>query len=252
MAIDDAILSSVASGASLPTLRLYAWSPPCLSLGYGQRMSAVDFARLALHQMPLVRRPTGGRAILHVDELTYSLALPAQHPLAHGGIVESYGKISEALLLALRSLGAHVAAKRAEAAEGVLSPVCFDTPSHYEIAVEGKKLVGSAQVRRRDGILQHGTLPLCGDIARICDVLAYPDESARAAARTEVRLRAITLEQALGRPVDWQTAADAVANAFAETFSITLTVGELSTHEQDHAARLASEIYGNDAWTTRR
>lgn len=252
MAIDDAILSSVASGESIPTLRFYAWSRPTLSLGYGQRTRPVDFARLAAHNMQLVRRPTGGRAILHIDELTYSLTLPITHPLARGSVVESYQHISQGLLLGLCSLGAHVAAERAAATDTVPSPVCFDTPSHYEIAVEGRKLVGSAQVRRHEGILQHGSLPLCGDIARICDALTYPDEAAREAAKAEVRDLATTLEQALGKVVDWQVAADAIANGFSEAFGISLMPCDLSEKERITAAQLEKEVYGSDTWTLRR
>lgn len=252
MAIDDAILSSVASGANFPTLRLYAWARPTLSLGYGQRASEADQARLAASGVGLVRRPTGGRAIFHTDELTYSLALPVQHPLAQGSVVESYRKISAALLLGLHALGARVAAERSAVAENPPSAVCFDTPSHYEIAVDGRKLVGSAQVRRRDGILQHGSLPLTGDLARICDVLVYPDDAARGVAKADVRQRAITLEQALRRSVDWQTAADAVASGFAEAFGVELVRAEPSQNERDAAEKLAAEVYGNDAWTFRR
>ncbi len=252
MAVDEAILSAVGAGESVPTLRFYGWSPPCLSLGYGQHAHDADLARLAARGWSIVRRPTGGRAILHTDELTYSLALPISHPLAQGGVVESYRKISEALLLALGTLGASVQAERADATDVLSSPVCFDTPSHYEIAVEGRKLVGSAQVRRREGILQHGTLPLCGDIARICDVLVYADDEARAAAKAEVRSRATTLEQALGKSVNWQTAAEAVAQGFAQTFGIDLALGALSENERETAARLARDVYGSEAWTLRR
>lgn len=252
MAIDDAILSSVASGSNLPTLRLYGWSCPTLSLGYGQRAHEADRALLTAQGVQLVRRPTGGRAIFHADELTYSLALPIQHPLAQGSVVESYRKISEALLLALKSLGARVAAERSAAAESPPSAVCFDTPSHYEIAVDGRKLVGSAQARRRDGILQHGTLPLMSDLGRICDVLTYPDETTRQAAKADVRNRASTLEQALGRRVDWLTAADAVANGFAQAFGIGFVRDGLHPNERTAAEKLVDEVYGNDNWTFRR
>lgn len=252
MAVDAAILAAVAAGESAPTLRFYGWSPPCLSLGYGQRAREADQERLAARGWGIVRRPTGGRAILHTDELTYSVALPKSHPLAQMGVVESYRQISAALLAGLEALGARPRADRAETAEDSLSPVCFETPSHYEITVEGRKLIGSAQVRRREGLLQHGTLPLCGDITRICDALIYPGESARAAAKAQVRARATTLEAVLGVVVDWRTAVDAVADGFRQALAISLTSGELSTDEGTEAAHLAAEIYGNPDWTLRR
>ncbi len=253
MAVDETILAAVAARNVPPTLRLYAWSPACLSLGYGQHSREADLARLSGHGWTLVRRPTGGRAILHTDELTYSLALPLDDSLASGGIVESYRHISAALLAALEALGAQPRAERKEKDTAPNpSPVCFETPSHYEITVEGRKLVGSAQARKGGGLLQHGTLPLTGDIARICDTLVYLDEAARSVAETEVRAHAITLEQALGAAVDWQTAAEAVAQGFASALGVDFTPGELTPAELDAAQRLAAEVYGNDAWTFRR
>ena len=112
MAIDEAILESVSAEKVLPTLRFYAWSPPCLSLGYGQSVRDVDFKRIADAGWQVVRRPTGGRAILHMDELTYSVAIPANHPIAAGSIMESYRRISRALLTGLRELGLQPQADR--------------------------------------------------------------------------------------------------------------------------------------------
>ena len=253
MARDEAILAAVSAGHQPPTLRLYAWNPACLSLGYGQRARDADTDRLTQRGWDLVRRPTGGRAILHTDELTYNLALPITHPLAQANLVESYRQISAALLLALDQLGAQAQAVRAETnAAPTINPICFETPSHYEITVDGRKLVGSAQVRRKQGILQHGTLPLTGDIARICDVLVYPDEVSRAAAKADVHARALTLEEALAIPVDWQTVAAAVVSAFEHTFDLTLTPADLTPAEHAHADRLTAEVYANPAWTFRR
>ncbi|NDJ61547.1 MAG: lipoate--protein ligase family protein [Chloroflexi bacterium] len=256
MARDEAILRAVAAGNAPPTLRLYAWEPPCLSLGYGQRVRDVDQARLRDFGWDLVRRPTGGRALLHTDELTYSLALPLDHPVAAGSVVESYQRISAALLAALNRLGAQPRADRTEDAQPArtVGPVCFETPAHYEITLGGRKLIGSAQLRRRSlgGLLQHGTLPLTGDLGRICAVLAYPDEVARSAARRQVRARAITLEAALnGRLVGWLAAADAVAAGFAETFAVDLVTASLSSAEIAAADALLA-VYAGDDWNGKR
>jgi lipoate-protein ligase A len=269
MAADEAILNAVSEGRCAPTLRLYGWSPPCLSLGYGQRVDEVDLARLASSGWTLVRRPTGGRAILHTDELTYSLALPAHHPLAAGGVIESYRRISAALLAALRILGAVPQADpQAAGAQG--GTVCFETPSHYEITAMGKKLVGSAQVRRKDGVLQHGTLPLCGDLARICNALRYETEAAREQAKEQVRARGATLREVLLSPTPspptplpqgegspnlfnvWKTAADTLAQGFKTTFGITFEIGSLTDAEREDAATLEQTKYGSDKWTKRR
>jgi lipoate-protein ligase A len=253
MGVDEAILASVGAGEAPPTLRLYGWTPPCLSLGYGQRARDADTARIAVNGWEIVRRPTGGRAILHTDELTYSLSLPPDHPLALEDVVESYRAISWGLIAALERLGAVVQAEKADKASMQIGAVCFETPSHYEITVNGRKLVGSAQVRRTYGVLQHGTLPLMGDIARICDALAYPDEAQREAAKDAVRARAVTLETALGgRTITWDEAAEAVAAGFQDVFEIDLIEGNLSDTERENAAKFVAERYANNDWTFRR
>lgn len=248
MAVDAALL-----GAEVPTLRLYGWSPACLSLGYGQRARVVDAARLAEAGWDIVRRPTGGRAILHVDELTYSLALPADHPVAEGGILASYQRISQALQAGLRHLGVLSQADAQTQPNDILNPVCFETPSHYEITFGGKKLIGSAQVRRKSGVLQHGSLPLGGALTRICDVLAYPDEAERQAAKQAVQAHATTVSAVLGgQPVAWETAAQALISGFEEGFGIALQPDVLTSQELLEADRLTEQVYGNPDWTFRR
>ncbi len=179
MAIDEAILEAVGRGDAPVTLRLYRWEPACLSLGYAQPVSDVDFARLAERNWHVVRRMTGGRAILHTDELTYSIALPLTHPLVSGTIPDSYRRLSSALMTALHKIGLDANAdKRINTHAAPVGPVCFEVPSDYEITASGKKLIGSAQVRKHNGALQHGSLPLCGDVSRICDALIFEDEGA--------------------------------------------------------------------------
>lgn len=267
MAVDEAILWAVSRGDSPPTLRLYAWSPPCLSLGYAQKSSDVDFKRLSSLGWDIVRRPTGGRAILHTDELTYSVALPATDDLADGGVIESYRRLSQALVAGLQRLGVMVQADQ-RAKQGITGPVCFETPSHYEITVNGRKLVGSAQVRRQNGILQHGSLPLFGDLARICDVLVYPDDVSRQQAKAQVRGRAITLVEAMNSVlssqtepndqatavINWQVVAAALVAGFAQTFAIDFggVPGELSSAEREYAERVASEVYAHVEWSRRQ
>jgi len=251
MAIDEAIMIAVAAGDSPPTLRLYAWNPPTLSLGYGQTWQDADLDRIQQHGWGIVRRITGGKAILHTNELTYSIALPADHPLAKGTIIESYRRISRALIHAVESFGTSPHAdKRAESVKpSQAGPVCFEVPSHYEITTaDHRKLIGSAQGRRRGVVLQHGSIPLYGDITRIVDALAYPTDAEREVARERVRERAATLADALGgQHITWEHAANQVAFAFAQTFDAYLTEDSLTPTEQAEATRLEREVYTTDA-----
>ena len=254
MAIDEAILEAVQGKKAPPTLRLYAWEPACLSLGYAQPASDANLDALKKYGWGIVRRPTGGRAILHTDEITYSVIAPEDEPRVAGSILESYQRLSRALLAALDLLHAPVSAKEKKDADAngrAQNPICFEVPADWEITAAGKKLVGSAQHRRKGGVLQHGSLPLVGDIARITYVLALPDEAVRTATAERVRGRAITLEGALGEAVSWNRAADALAGGFATALNLTLVRGELTDEENERAEALVREKYGTPEWTFR-
>lgn len=251
MAVDEAILAAVARGDSPPTLRFYQWEPPCLSLGRGQPATDVDTMACLAAGFTCVRRPTGGRAILHRDELTYSIALPLADPRAAGDILESYRRLSEGLAEGLRALGVAVerAAPRKAAADP--TPACFETLAGYEITVGGRKLLGSAQFRTNKALLQHGSLPLYGDLAAIVDVLALP-ESERAVLRERLRATAITLEEALARPVSFGEAAEALCRGLAQALNVRLVEGILSPSELDLAKRLQREKYADIRWPAAR
>lgn len=251
MAIDEAIISSVARGESLPTLRFFDWSPPCLSLGHAQDVEDVELGRLKLLGYGIVRRPTGGKAILHIDEITYSVVTRQDDPRVEGGIVESYRRLSEGLMRGLELMDllgcndkTYLTAENAESAKKEEEkPICFEVPSNYEITVIGKKLVGSAQARKQGMVLQHGSLPLTGDIARICDVLKFENDAAREKAKDRVRGRAITLEGALMRAIPYQTVAQALAQGFKEKLNLELVEGELTEKEMGEAKEIMEKKY---------
>jgi lipoate-protein ligase A len=254
MAVDEAILEEAIGGKNTTTLRLYSWKPPCLSLGYAQPLSDIDLERLQAFRWDLVRRPTGGRAILHTDELTYSVIGPQSDPRLAGGVLESYQVLAQALLRSLRVLAvpAESSPNPALPAEaGGKGPVCFEVPSNYEITVDGKKLVGSAQARRREGVLQHGSLPLYGDLSRILQVLAFDDEDQRDAAGLRLVQRAATLESIIGYPPEMQAVEQAFIDAFQETLNVDLLLGELSSAEITRAEQLVAEKYSSLEWNAR-
>jgi lipoate-protein ligase A len=157
-------------------------------------------------------------------------------------------------MAALERLGLNARAdKRTDPAnKSGVGPVCFEVPSDYEITANGKKLIGSAQVRRQNAGLQHGTLPLYGDVSRICDALVFQDDAARETARERVLGRATTLGDALGCVVTWEKTAQAMIDACEATFSITLEETPLSTAEIDCADALYSGRYVTDEWNRRR
>jgi lipoate-protein ligase A len=253
MAVDEAVFIAVGRGESPPTLRLYSWEPPCLSLGYAQPLTDVDIPRLHVHGWELVRRPTGGRAILHTDEITYSVSAPLDDPRVAGTLLESYGCLATALVEALHLLKLEVEIQDHVAGNSnTHNPVCFEVPSSSEITVGGKKLIGSAQARRKEGILQHGSLPLTGDLTRILQVLVFPDEDARTRAASNLLKRAATVEAVLGRVVSWNEAAQAFATAFRTVFALDLQPGDLSQQEKDIAGQLAANKYYSPDWNRKQ
>ena len=246
MAVDEAISRAVQAGQVLPTLRFFGWQPACLSLGQAQPGGDVDREACRQQGVDVVRRPTGGRAILHVDELTYSVIAPENEPRVHGSLVESYRRLSEGLLTGLMLIGVPTRqVERPDARDRDQGPVCFEVPSNYKIVFGGKKLVGSAQMRKAGVVLQHGSIPLHGDIARISQYLAGRPDPDR------VRQRATTVEVAIGQVIDFDAAARWMAEGFARALDLDLRPDGLTRQERAWAEELCREKYAADVWTYR-
>jgi lipoate-protein ligase A len=242
MALDEAIMDAVAAGDGRPTLRLYQWSPPCLSLGRRQPQNGVDFDRCERDGVDVVRRATGGLAILHTDELTYSIATTPDDPRAAGAILDAYRSLSEGLVAGLHLLGVPVEMSSATpGAAHNASAVCFEAPSAYEIVAGGRKLLGSAQVRPQGRVMQHGSLPLRGDIGRIVDYLRFESEDERESLREHLRQRAVTLDAALGRAISFDEAAEALIRGFATALNLEWEACSPSDGELDAAKRQVGE-----------
>jgi len=249
MAVDEALMEAVASGEASGTLRFYTWHPPCISVGYAQSLTdEIDLQQCQDDGVEWVRRPTGGRAILHADEVTYSVVLSRDDPRVQGGVVESYRRLSQGLLAGFRILGLEaVQAQIEDPPTPSGSPACFDRPSHYEITWQGRKLVGSAQTRRREVVLQHGSIPLRGDVARLVHYLRVP-EAERQSLRTNLRQRAITLSEALGRDPQVDEVMEALASGFSQALHIGLEPGGLTDRERERAAQLRRTRYQAKEW----
>ncbi len=261
MAIDEAVLRAVANRTAPPTVRLYGWAPPAMTLGRGQPCADADVAALRRDGIDLVRRMTGGTAVLNRDELTYTIAAVDREPRFVGSIAESYRGVSGALLRALERVGLTDAEAEGSRGEGKgvetsdpesdprrphgRTPVCFEIPSAYEVTIEGRKLVGSAQMRVRGGILQHGSLPLTGDIGDISRYLADRPDPDR------IRSHALTLYDALGRVVSWDEAAEALLVGLREALNLTLLPGPLTPEERVHVETLLVDKYATPDWTSR-
>jgi lipoate-protein ligase A len=226
MAVDDALLTLCGRGQSPPTLRLFGFRPACLSLG---RFQPADQVPPRPPGVDLVRRPTGGRAVLHRGDICYSIVLSLGHPLAAGSIRQSYQRLACGLAAALEALGLPPLAAAAASQPSPSSGWCFEDIGPYELTLAGRKLVGSAQARRDGALLQQGSIRLA-------------PEPAEASGAT-------SLQEALGRPVRWDELAEALALGFARTWAIEMRPGELSPSEEELARRLERECYADPGWT---
>lgn len=268
MALDEALLDSVIQGGP-PVIRFYTWQPATLSLGVNQATGEIDQAACEQRGFSLVRRITGGRAVLHQHELTYSLIASETDPRVSGGVIESYRKISVALVAGLQALGAEVAltapnraaframsqARRyrdlTELEESNHGAVCFDTSSAYELTASSRKLVGSAQARRGGALLQHGSILLDIDWEAWASVFAYATDQGRQRALQKLPTRMTSLKQELGREVQAEEVCRALEEAFQHTFHINLEHATPTQVEQSAATHLATHKYGSNAWTLR-
>lgn len=242
MALDRALTEGVQGGAR-PVLRFYRWTPACLSLGRHQpARDAYDLEALRARDLHVVRRPTGGRAVLHDRELTYSVIVPDR---ALGGPRPCYAAVNRTLVRGLQRLGvAATLQPRSSSTAPVPSLVpCFRDPTEGEVVAGGRKLVGSAQVRERGVLLQHGSLLLEGDQAEVRELLrspSPPDEGERAA----------VLRDFCDPLPSWEVLTAALIAGFEEELGCRLERTEPSPAEAARARELALH-YADPAWTWR-
>jgi lipoyl(octanoyl) transferase len=228
MAYDEALARSFLGDSrerAVPSLRLFRWKPWAVSLGYNQNEADLNAEKCAAEGIDIVRRPTGGRAILHAQELTYSITLPAGRKT----ILEVYNDIGRALVHGLRLFGIDVALQRSQpdfrsVYRQPSSIPCFTSSARYEIEWQGKKLVGSAQRRFSDGeheaILQHGSI-LCGPAhRRLADLLAVRDPAVLDQLRKDLQDKTTDLSEILGREVDLDALGECIRKGFEREWEV--------------------------------
>ncbi|NIM01290.1 MAG: hypothetical protein GTN89_10710 [Acidobacteria bacterium] len=244
MAVDESLLDACLQEEGRdapPTLRLYGWRPPTLSLGKGQSAESGHApAYLAAEGIDLVRRPTGGQAVLHEHERTYCVVGRLDRPPFDGGVLETYRAISEALRHALERLGADVStANHTPGERSADGPVCFNVPSSHELLYAGRKLIGSAQMRRREAFLQHGSIPIRLDAARLGGAIGAPADGSSFAG----------LAEALGREPEKSELDAALVAGFEQRFGVKLEPGSRSARETQRSTALRCWKYLSTSWT---
>ena len=247
MAIDEA-LYACADRDRPPVLRFYTWQKPTLSLGYFQQYKRVVQESFVVHNnIDVVRRITGGRAVLHQYEVTYALAGPLTNIFANQSLRETYRLIANALNLGLQRIGLEHPSVRVDAPQDGAAresrlPQCFVSLSQFEHASETKKVIGSAQKRSRDRFVQHGSILLDFDLSLQNGCINNPDP--------EIETKIAPLNREFQRNVGMEEVVSCFHGAFERTFQIRIEPSELDTREVEIAASL-EPVYQSEDWTQR-
>jgi lipoate-protein ligase A len=239
MARDVAILETVSEGESLPTLRLYGWSPPCLTLGRHQDTDAADLEFCRAEGIDVVQRPTGGRALLHHLELTYAVIAPLGLGPLPRALQKAYSRICGALVRAMQCLGVEAVLTGGDVNLKLPGPrstiPCFEAPAGGEVVVAGRKLIGSAMRAHNGVILQHGAILLGWDGRLQAGSMGLADDSS-------LRPHITSLGHELDQPPNRRGLERAIAQAFADEFEITFEKGDLTAAETARETALAASF----------
>lgn len=244
MATDHAILYACGEGRIPPTIRLYGWRSPTLTVGYSQNVSKdVDQTRCGELGIPLVRRPTGGRAILHDIELTYCVVAPISHPLFPQNLKGTYRVIAEALQLGLEEMGIRdgtVAMPRGSSRQE-RSPSCFSSLNHCEITVRGRKLIGSAQRRLNKAFLQHGSIVIKGNHELLNSLLRFSHEEQMRNNLRHLRDATIDLNE-LYPGIEFENVRSCFREGFRRSFASGMGEGGLTSMEMELCDRFLGAV----------
>ncbi|WP_053367113.1 lipoate--protein ligase family protein [Bacillus sp. FJAT-27245] len=259
MALDELLMEWHSEGKMPPVIRFYGWNPATLSIGYFQKAEKeINMEAVRGHGLGFVRRPTGGRGVLHENELTYSVIVSEDHPKMPPSVTEAYRVISEGILHGFRNLGldAYFSIPKTEEEKDSLknprSSNCFDAPSWYELVVEGRKVAGSAQTRQKGVILQHGSILLDLDEEKLFSLFHYPSERVKERMMASFKNKAVTINKVSKRPISLEEAKAAFKNGFETGLQIELVPYTLTEGQRLEVEKRASDVYENDEWNYKR
>jgi lipoyl(octanoyl) transferase len=259
MALDEALLEWHSQGKIPPVIRFYGWNPATLSIGYFQKAEKeINIEAVKEQGLGFVRRPTGGRAVLHEHELTYSVIVSEEHPKMPKTVTEAYRVISEGILKGFHNLGldAYFSVPTTEEDRESLkrpqSAVCFDASSWYELVVEGRKVAGSAQTRQKGVILQHGSILLDLDEDKLFSLFKFPNDRVKERMRKTFNRKAVAINDISPKTVSIDQAKQAFKTGFAEGLDIHLEPYKLTEAEMNYVNQIAKDRYENDKWNFMR
>jgi len=236
MAIDRAVIVTNSNKKVPPTVRFFTWKPPAISIGYFQSLrDEVDLNNCKKLGVDYVRRITGGGAVFHEEELTYSIIIPEPHPQVPKNIMGSYGRICGAVIKGLKNLGI----------ESEYKPI-------NDIITSGKKISGNAQTRKMKTVLQHGTVLTDVDVDKMFSLLKVPNEKIKDKLIADVKERVTSIKHVLGREISFDDVAKAMKKGFEEEFNVELVEGTLTDEEIDLAKKFEKECFSARDWNHRR
>jgi len=236
MAIDKAILVANSKGFVPPTVRFYYWKPSAITIGYFQSLEEeVDLDKCKEHGVDYVRRITGGGAVFHEHELTYSIVIPEFHSEIPKNIMDSYGRICGAIIKGLKNFG-------------------IDSKYHpiNDIVSDGKKISGNAQTRKYKTVLQHGTVILDVDVEKMFSLLRVPNEKIKDKLISDVKQRVTSVKNILGKNISFEDMVNDMKRGFEEEFNVDLVLGDLTDKEKSFSDEFEKNCFSLKEWNHKR
>jgi lipoate-protein ligase A len=236
MAIDWAVLKASSNEDIPPTVRFYSWKPSAISIGYFQSLKEeIDLKACKELEVDYVRRITGGGAVYHENELTYSIVIPENHPQIPKNIIESYGRICGAIIKGLGQLGI----------ESKYAPI-------NDIIVNGKKISGNAQTRKSKTVLQHGTVIMDVNADKMFSLLKVPNEKIRDKLISDVKQRVTSIKNQLSKELSFDEVANGMKKGFETEFNVELINNDLTEKEIKDAEKFEKEYFSSREWNHKK